>query len=304
MKNLDKMVLVNDSFQLTMTTRGRVDMELQKTIFNLPELVVNFLTVVTHPDEIEDLRKLYKDNDIEVFNLIAIPHDDIGELRHKIIESAGRNVFFIDDSLSFHVRYKEDFDITTKFLLKKLSPKYFTEQHMEDYFIDGLMWVKEMFETKDFGIVGWSYRPSNNNLDTYNVLNSRTNAAWGVDYDYYQAVDADMSKYRSKQDLYLGLKFLTSGVPIIKNSTWASDRMGGNNSEGGCSLYRTKNVSEEDAVKLHGEFPQYITFVEKSLNSWKNYEGDTILDVRIQWKKAFSGNSRDYDSYLEQPAKS
>ena len=272
------------------STSGRVDIKLQQTLKNLPSFITEKIIVTCPKVELEPLKKLIETLDIKVAGVMGIDHNNLSELRNLLINKLKRNVLFIDDNMNFHAREYSDIGGETKYLLKGLNDKYFSKQLQEKLFYEMFGWITEKLNSGHFGMVGLSSRAGNNFIKTEEVYNNRICAFWGVNYDnYIKAGSPDLGTISTKQDFFLELSFLKAGIPCVKTSTFAYDKCGGSNAKGGCSRYRDIDRMDNDSRKLVECFPQNVSIVIKDASKWSNLDGETFNDVKIGWKKAYSG---------------
>lgn len=288
----DRVFDIFEEVQYVVVTRGRVDPKLQMTLKNIPHILRQYVLVATAPDEVDDLRQLLSDLNLEVDAVIGFEHNFLGQLRQQVVDGFKQNIVFIDDMFTFHAREHSDTGVETKYMLKQLSEKNFTEERREEIMVDMFEWVTCKILTGKFGMVGISNRPSNNNILWDEVYNDRIGGFWGINYEIYSNMDnpPQMDTVITKEDMHLELSMLIEGIPVVKSSTYAFNRSGGANSNGGCSLYRNVDLMEHDALQLKELFPDYVHIKDKPAKSWGNVgDRETFKDVTIQWKKAYSG---------------
>jgi hypothetical protein len=89
------------------------------------------------------------------------------------------------------------------------------------------------------------------------------------------------------EDFDMTLKLLTRGYDSYTTNILVQDQSN-NNSEGGCSTYRTPATQSAAAQQLQKRWPEFVRVVERApKREWKGaFEGAPRTDVRINWKKA------------------
>tara|TARA_R110000796_G_scaffold59008_1_gene135906 strand:- start:1383 stop:2315 length:933 start_codon:yes stop_codon:yes gene_type:complete len=287
-------------------SKGRLDYNKQLTLINLPKAILKNTIVVTPPEELEGMIKMLMENNVKVGGIIPIEHSSISELRFKVISKLKRNIIFLDDDFNFHCREYPDTENDTKYLLKALNEKYFSEENIEKYISDMFSWISEKLNSDDFGMVGVGARGGNNFLKLKNIYNTRINGFWGINYNNFKKIGSpDISKISTKEDFYLSLCFLKKGIPTISTSDYAYDTPSGSNAAGGCSTYRSLKKMEDNSRALLSFFPDCVSLVKKPISRWNGLgdEGE-FFDVKISWKKAYVGKPiTDINGYIEEPAR-
>jgi hypothetical protein len=291
-EKLDRVSKIFSETKFVVNTRGRIDNKLHHTLKNIPRILSRNIIVITIPQEVEPLKNLLEELNIEVDEVWGIHHNYLGQARQDTLDRFKCNVVFIDDMFTFHAREHSDTGIETTYMLKQISKKNFNADKRESIMIDMFEWVVEKLNLGCFGVVGISNRPSNNNIKFDEVYNDRIGGFYGINYELFRTLknDPKLDDMITKQDMYIILHFLQNGIPCVKSSKYAFNRSGGANSKGGCSIYRDVGLMDHDARALKSLFPQYVNLKDKSAISWKNV-GDvkTFKDVMVQWKKAYTG---------------
>jgi hypothetical protein len=149
-----------------------------------------------------------------------------------------------------------------------------------------------MFETIDglldnFTLVGVSHRNGNNHVeeDVMQFCERQTNIH-GTRPMEIKRLGIRIDDVVCQQDFHLTLSLLEKGHQNVVLYKWAqSDLPPG--TPGGCALYRTAEVQEQSALKLHELHPNFVTVVKKT-TAWKGLTERT--DVRIAWKKAYQSS--------------
>lgn len=91
-------------------------------------------------------------------------------------------------------------------------------------------------------------------------------------------------------DFHMTLALLRRGLPNAIVNDYVNDQVGGSDTPGGCSTYRTPAVQQQAAVNLRNMHRQFVTVVEKTTKT--SWGGGTRTDVRIQWKKAYDSAAK------------
>ena len=268
-------------------TRGRV--QDQTTLQLLPDSVRRNVILVCHPGEERELRMQWGHKIAEVFPYQA---RNIGEVRQFCIDTLATTdyITFVDDSLNFHIRADSDTGTVTKYPLKEIVEKHFTEEHREEYIFRIFKWLNTQLHTDKYGMVGVSRRSGNDRVPEDTKENARVCSFWGINRKLYDQLpnNPKFNDMPIKEDFYIYLHFLTNGIPCLMSYKYAYGRAKGSNSAGGCSIYRNEMLSVEMAHRLKEHFPKFVRFqTKKSTKSWVNFE-DTVEDVIIDSKKAYN----------------
>lgn len=201
----------------------------------------------------------------------------IGEVRQKIMnyhyDLYGDGwAIMMDDDLGFAIRRKDD---RTKF----------SRMENHDQFDD--MMSRLEYATYFVNIVGIASRSGANRDTEPWKRNSRI-----CDLMAYDVVAAVENGFRFDEiplmeDFNFALQHLRAGLPYLLLNDYVKDDLGGSNAPGGCSTYRDNALQMEAAMELAERHPQFVKIVERP--GW-NGMGDTRLDVRVQWAKAFKSS--------------
>lgn len=273
-----------DNVKIILTTRGRV--ENQHTLRNLQ--INNLLTIVCYKGERERLLELYEE---KVTDIIEYPEwcSNIDLVRFWCITEFDNDyIIFIDDNLSFSARIKAEKGEGSKFPLHVLNIKNFNVETIAKIQLDMFQLIIEKLKSDKYGIVGISQRSGNNNHEEDFEENFRVYAFWGINKKLFLPYieEYNIQNYTFKGDLYTFIFLLSKGIKNLCIYKYAFDKVGGANSKGGCSIYRTKEVIIKEALQLKEDFPEFVKVKEKNSKSWNNLE-DKIIDVNIFWKKAY-----------------
>jgi hypothetical protein len=80
------------------------------------------------------------------------------------------------------------------------------------------------------------------------------------------------------------LQLLCKGYANYISYEWAHNQ-NGSNTDGGCSVYRSKSMLAEGAKKLAALYPKYVQVVERETKG--SWGGGERVDVKVFWKKAW-----------------
>lgn len=160
--------------------------------------------------------------------------------------------------------------------------------------------IKLLFEIADslldtFSHGGMTHRQDGWAIKSPILLNQRC-------YDlafYNRASIGDKAVFRLElmEDFDFTLQLLKAGLPNFHLTEYAISTTG-SNSEGGCSLYRTAKMQADCAHRLAALHPGLVKPVQRNTKS--SWGGGARTDVRISWKKAYSGPPLDETRYIEQ----
>lgn len=271
---------------IAIVTRGRIDR--QKTLQNLPEPMRGLVTLVCHPGEKADRAKRWGD---QVADIVEAPasEDNIGKVRHWVIEHFDADVtIFMDDDLEFCTRIEPDLvPATNKSGLYTIKDGIFSEERRIEVLTDMFGWMIENLSSGEYGMVGINARQNSNFKPEFEEC-TRLVTMWGVNKELYNSLPITIADFAVKEDLAITLAFLTNGIKNLKTSRWVYNTPDSNGS-GGCSIYRTLEMSDQSAYFLAECFPEYVRVVERSNKNWKGEfeKAATRKEVQIQWKKAY-----------------
>lgn len=279
---------------IVLNTRGRVDR--QHTLADLHPTVRRYVDVVCRPTEGIALINNWYGN---VKYITEHPYElrNLTEVRDWCIKTfPGKYIIFMDDNLVFQSRTKPDIGPGCKYGLHRMTSQHYNLNTIRIMQYAMLHWIVVKLR-EGYGVAGISQRPGNQNRQPIEE-NTRFYAFYGVSKPLFHKVASDWLKYPIKQDMYLGLKFLTNGIKTVVNCHYAFDKAGGTNAKGGVSEYRTNKLFNQVAVQLKDDFPAFVALRKKSTKSWKGGWDDTTMDVRIRWQKAYKYGIQKYKSLL------
>jgi len=219
--------------------------------------------------------------EVDDINIISMPPEvkGIGKVRQWAVENCPTPyLFLMDDDMVFFRRIGD----TVK--LEKCAPDM-----MEELFDELLNWMS----LDDIPVVGLSARQGNNNNPNIYQEATRQMNFHGIDVQRFKALGLRFDGQDVMEDFYMTLSLLTQGIPnrVMYQYCWNQK---GSGSEGGCSSYRTWEMQKRCAEELAASFPDFVTVVEKTTKTtWKDFP--TRFDVRVQWKKAYTHGTKQYD---------
>lgn len=180
-------------------------------------------------------------------------------------------IFFPNDDIK--LAYRADPDST------KLTPITTMDERER-------MWGALLAAIEDFAWVGVSNRSGNNHVPAPYKDVTRSYGFWGVDARVLWKYNLKFGCIESMQDFWMQLALFTRGHPNRVFYRWCWDQIGGSNSAGGCSAYRTPEMQERSVAKLVLDYPHVVTAVQRTTKGgWFN--GKPRTDVRVQWQKAY-----------------
>lgn len=255
-------------------TRGRT----QFTPITVEELVKKSrrrAVIVCPPSEAANYRSLASYQSFrERVDVLVCEKDGIGPVRQWIIEnSPTRGVVMLDDDLYFSERV----DLTVAGPLKRCTD-------LEPMF-------KRIEDSLEVGYAhgGISARQGNNRVGNGSEYIDciRVNNAHFFDKEVYLREGVRFDSLPVMEDFCVTLTLLLRGYPnrVLYSHCWSQRASG---FKGGCSIYRTKELQAEAAVKLAEMFPSYVKVVEKTATSGGALFSGTRLDVNIAWLNAWT----------------
>ncbi len=254
------------SLKIFVHTVGRID--IQYTIARFPEDVLEQTWLVVQETEADEY---------EYPRLMVLPSEItmLSPTRQYILENAGsEKIVMMDDDLYFYRRKgKNDWHL-----------HYCTPEDFADMFSIIEDWLD------DFVHCGISSREGNNHVETLHKDIGRMQRVLAYNVPKVLKVGARFDRIDCKQDFDMTLQLLREGFPNRISYEFAQGQSRGSQFEGGCALYRDKEMMERCAHELHDFHPDFVTVVEKKTKSaWKDFD-NVRVDVRIGWKKAFESS--------------
>lgn len=275
------------SVLIIIITRGRIDR--QRTLRNLPPALRELVTIVCHPGEKKEHQKRWGG---QVADIVEAPADvkGIGKVRHWVIKHFGADVtIFMDDDLDFCTRMKPDLEHRENVSgLYTLHKGEFSPERQQEVLGEMFFWMIDQLSSGEYGMAGINARQNSNFLPEFEEC-TRQVTLWGVNKELYNSLPISLADFTVKEDFAITLAFLTNGIKTIKTNRWVYHTPD-SNGEGGCSIYRTLEMSDKSAYILAEAFPKYVKVVERSNNNWGGEDfkkAGVRKEVQIQWKKAY-----------------
>jgi hypothetical protein len=253
--------------QLIIPTRGRTYQQL--TLQSLPPELRKRTTLVCPKKEAVRLAHSYLDVEI-----VIEPHPGmkIAQTREWIVQTWFRcgydKILMLDDDLRFATRISKDDTGLRTIWGEDLIPEF------------------ERIEEKlgpEFPHVGFSPRQGNHLEDAGWKSPGRMMYTLG----YYLPIvnECRWDQLELREDFYVTLQLLLKGYPNAIWNTTVVDQA--TNAPGGCSTYRTLEMSDVEAEKLANLYPNYVSVVQR------DYETSLPRkEVVVQWKKALEDGRR------------
>lgn len=252
-------------------TMGRTDK--QKTVERLTkELNKEFnTTLVCPPGEAEELRTRYKDYGIQV---LTTDVKGIAATRQFILDHARKTkdpvVLMLDDDLP---TWRQRTDVQND---RGETPyRKATTSDIQH----GLRDFSELMKSHAHGSIGHALFCQHSPLLKYNSRMLRA-LAYNV-----KIIPKDIVfRLPVMEDFDMELQLLTRGFASVTYNGVVQDQHQ-NNSEGGCSSYRTNDVQSEAAHTLKKLWPEFVTVVTRApKREWIGMGERT--DVRVNWAAA------------------
>ena len=244
--------------EIYILSRGRATK--QTTFISLPEGLKNTTKIVVPKSEVEDYRGL---------PVIGIDANGIGPTRQWCLENSPSGmVLMLDDDLTFATRREDD---RTKF-----RPS--TDNEIHDLFCD----IAERLQ--EYVHVGVSAREGANRRTENYLSVGRMLRMLAYQSKTVNDLNICYNNLPVMEDFDVTLSLLRKGQPncIINHMV---HNQNGSGLEGGCSVYRDKEMQTIAANMLAKKHHSYVTVVQKETKT--AWGGGVRTDVRIQWKKAY-----------------
>ena len=253
--------------QIVIPTRGRVNQQL--TLSFLPRALRRRTTLVC-PEE-EALQLALENPDVEIV-VEPYPGMKIVQKREWIVREWYRagyeKILMLDDDLRFATRISKDDAGLRTIWGEELIPEF------------------ERIEEKlgpEFPHVGFGPRQGNHLEEAGWKSPARMMYTLGYYLPIVNECRWDLLELR--EDLCVTLQLLLKGYSnVIWNTTVVDQK---DNAPGGCSTYRTLEMSDAEAQKLANLYPNYVSVVQR------DYETSLPRkEVKVQWKKALEDGRR------------
>jgi hypothetical protein len=149
--------------------------------------------------------------------------------------------------------------------------------------------VSEIEDSLDeFAHVGIGSREGGNRLMGHRYFNTRLQRVLAYRTDVLQREGIRFDRLPVMEDFDVNLSLLRAGYRNVMLN-WIVNDQGGSNAPGGCSQWRTLDMQAAAARKLAELHYGFVRTVEKTTKT--AWGGQTRLDVRIQWKKAYESST-------------
>ncbi len=248
----------------------------QTTLRYMPKELYSQVTVVVQMKECEQYERAFRGK--YPVQLSCLPSDitTLSPTRQWIIDNIeDQYICLIDDDLRFYMRGREDNSLYLQYV-ETQEDHVGMFRDMENYLISG-------------GVhCGISAREGNNRIEKDYLLNKRMMRCVAYDVKAVRNLGVRFDRLACKTDFDVTLQLLRMGKANRVSFFYAQGQVGGSNSAGGCSAYRTDDVMTRAAIELELLHPEFVTVVEKETKT--AWGGGVRTDVRIQWKKAFESS--------------
>lgn len=253
--------------RIIIPTRGRVGQI--ETIKHMNEATRAKVTLVV-PQEEKDAHNFP--------NVVAIPEfiKGIAMKRKWIMENIKTpKIIMMDDDLVFNVRKPDSVKLGVA------KP--------ED--IENM--VNKLEESLDsYAHAGISMRLNNNRTEYYAVEVTRMIRVLAYNRDVFLK-EVNMERgLEIAEDFDYALQLFRKGYKNIVYFNWAQGHKG-TGTKGGCSIWRTVELHNENMKRLQALHPEFVRLEEKTYEKTKN-EMSTRLEAVISWKKAFKEGETNY----------
>lgn len=146
-------------------------------------------------------------------------------------------------------------------------------------------WMELQMITQKFAHGGISAREGNNHVEDDYATNTRCMRCHFYDARVIKGEELKYTDVAARQDFHMTLSLLERGYPNIVSYVFAQNQMGGSDTPGGCSRYRTPEFLEATAKRLQELHPEFVKVVEKETKT--SWGGGKRIDVQMAWKKAY-----------------
>jgi len=254
--------------RIIIPTHGRVNQ--QRTVSELPR-ELRSRTILVCPQQ-ERRRLACLDDDIEV---VAQPDANmrIAAKRAWIVQfgldRGYEKILMLDDDLVFATRKSPDDTGLRPIRGKELLREF---DRLEEKL--GREWPH----------VGFGARQGNDKLEE---VGWQSPGRMRCVLAYFLPIVARECKFdlvELRQDYCIALQLLLKGHPNAIWQTTVVDQK--HDAPGGCSTWRTVEMSDDEAEKFANLFPQYVSVVER------DYKGLPRKEVTVQWQKALRDGQR------------
>jgi hypothetical protein len=257
--------------RIIIPTHGRVNR--QRTVSVLPRELLSRTTLISPQQEQRRLACL--DDDIEV---VAQPDANMRLAAKRAwivqfcLDRGYEKILMLDDDLTFRTRKSADDWHLRGIWGEKLIPEF---QRIEDKL------------GPEVPHVGFGQAQGNNRLTE---VGWKSPGKMVCALGYYLPVVAKEARWdlvELRQDMCATLQLLLKGYP---NAIWTETVVDQKrDAPGGCSIYRTDEMSDAEARKLAARFPNYVSVGKRKYGR---------LEVTVQWQKALGDGQRNRSRVL------
>jgi hypothetical protein len=247
--------------QIIITTRGRTEKQL--TLQSLPRELLRRTMLVCPKREASELYRRYNDVGVKI---VIEPYDNmkLAQKRewtvHEWLKYGHEKILMLDDDLTFRTRISTDDWHLRTIWGEELIPEF---QRIEDKL------------GPEYPHVGFGQAQGNNRLEE---VGWKSPAKQVCTLGYYLPIVAKECRWdlvELRQDMCATLQLLLKGYP---NAIWTETVVDQKrNAPGGCSIYRTDEMSAAEARKFAALFPNYVSVGKRKYGR---------LEVTVQWQKA------------------
>ena len=272
-------------------TRGR--WEQSYAIKHIPKQLLKQITICCHQGEAKHYNRLYPNAFKEVKEYVG---NNVAEARHwSIVNSSADSVLFIEDNINLLVRgYETELGKPNKNKLYKITPDHFREETRYKLFVRMFLEIEGKLSHKDYGLVGLSARGGNGHVEEDFQDNCRMYGCWAIKVKAYNSMTEKLTDVKFREDFYIMLSLIKNNYKIGCYFKYAMEKVKGIGTPGGCSNYRTQDLTDANAMWMAKEFHPFVKAVSRE-RKWEGYTGIT-WDIRVQWKKMYEYYKNKTDS--------
>lgn len=272
-------------FEILVITRGRVGN--QKTLSNFAPGLRRNIILVCHCGEAAQHARTWGD---QVKDIVEYPVtcNHVGKVRGWCIDRFPAQVLiFVDDNVQLYKRLDGYRKHST---LRALSTKNFEPDAVE--FGQANLFGEMIADLLNgYGAVGISQRAFNFEYGELPHVENvrRTFAVWGINVEHYRRCGVRFEDWEIREDFAVQLGISLIGVPTKVNYEYAFDKSA--NQPGGCSTYRTLEMSNRNAERLQQTFgAQFVNIVDKKTKTWGGEFGEAGIakEVKIKLLDAYN----------------
>lgn len=250
----------------TLSRAGKIS-----TLKWIPREMLKFVHLVVQKQEHEE----YQDKHPDVSKLV-LPGDikTISPTREYIIKNCNEKyIIMMDDDLSFYIRKQEG-----DWHLRYMKDAEFLLAYK------ALLWKL----IKGYAHVAISAREGNNRHVEEWCYNQRYMRAYAYNTEIVKGLK--FNRVECMEDFDIALQLIKKGFPSAINYYYAHGQKD-SNASGGCSNWRSREVHNNNAKRLAELHPDCVKIRKKKMKqAWGG--GGEILDVIVQWKKAYESSKK------------